>query len=216
MMAACELAPPATETAPDEPRLGELDQVARAHFTADQDEVTGRARRLAGSAEMRQDCVGHLADVAGPLGQLRARQRLDHRGLCLRGLPHCRRGVGAAVHRRHGGPDQRDVGGDQRPDVDDGGFIVAAGAAQPLGQRGPLRRDRGERVPDLVGGGADRRVQVSDMKPARRRALGDGQSPEPHGWAHRACRMAMSLSAPMISAVEAAPGSSCPTLRGPR
>ena len=88
-MAACELAPPATDTAPASHcrplTVGQLDEVGRVDLAADQDELSRRGRGRAGPAQVIEHGRGHLADVARALGQVGVGQRGEHGGLGLGG-----------------------------------------------------------------------------------------------------------------------------------
>ncbi len=163
---------------------------------------------------------GHLADVARPLGQVGVGQGGEHGGLSLGGRPDGGDAVGSGPHRVDRRADQGGVRRDQRADVDDAGLEILAALAQPAGERGPLLRDRGERRPDVVLA----RVRlapvrfagsVAEVDPPGADALRHRLTPVATGCGHRpAC--AAPARAPRMSAVETAPGSSWPTLRGPR
>ncbi len=228
----------------DQARLGQFDQVGRAHLAPDQDEVARLARRRqrrcesALRAQPLEDRAGDLPDVARPLGQLGVVQLLHRRGVPLGGLPHRGGGIGAVAHRRDRGRGERRIARYQRPDRDDLRFRTAPGLPQPFGQRGPLGRHRGERGGDVLGRGAGGRgvvdggvaddSQYARCRPRRHRQTAESDRrlgrragllshpPIPARPPHPAGREATSRSACRISADEAAPGSSCPTLRGPR
>ena len=216
MIAACELAPPATETAPTSP--ASASSIRSAGLTSRRTRMKSPAGRgAAGLAEPRED------GVRRPAG--RRRPARPSRGWpaprAPRPAPRWPAARPSQHHRRRGRRPRRGrrrgVGRDQPPDLDDGRFLIAPGVTQPFRQRESLRGYRRERVPDLLRRGADRRFGVGDVQGAQGDALGDGQPPEPHR--HQLIRSAAArrhAARARISAVNAAPGSSCPTLRGPR
>ena len=81
MIAACELALPDTDTAPNQPGFGEADQVGRVHLAADEDKVPGRRRGGAAAGQAGEHGVGDLPHVVRAGGQVRVGQRGDRRGL---------------------------------------------------------------------------------------------------------------------------------------
>ena len=85
MIAAWELAPPPTDTAPASPAVGQLDQVGRVDLAADQDERSRGGRGRGVPAQVIDHGRGHLADVARPLGQVGVGQGGEHGGLSLGG-----------------------------------------------------------------------------------------------------------------------------------
>ncbi len=200
-------------------RLGQPDEVGRVDLAADQDEVTGRKRRGFGARKVADHGLGHLADVARALGQVRVGQRGQQPGLGLAGLADGVRAVGAGPHRLKCLVDQGGVPRDQRGDVDDAGLQVLALVAEFGGQGGAVLGHGGEGGANVVLGRGPMSVGfaegVAEVDLAQAGPFGYRLPAVTAGSGHRPVRAA-SRRAPRMSAVETAPGSSWPTLRGPR
>ena len=198
-----------------QPVLGEPDQVGRIHLTLDEDEVTRRRRGGLARGEPGQHGVGDLADVIGAGRQVRVGQRGQDGGLGRRRLPHRVGSRASPRDRRHSGFDQARIESDQRADRDDVGLLVASLGVQPLRQRGSLRRHGRERLPDLIrAGGPGLPLEAGRIDLSRSGAFRHRKPLIAAGGRHGAA--STSRRAVRISTDEAAPGSSWPTLRGPR
>jgi len=136
--------------------------------------------------------------------------------------------VGAAPHRVKHRADQGGIRRDQRAYVHDAGVPVPAERTKLPGEHGAVVGHRGEGHAHLIRGGPGRRAVgapwrlavgstacVAEIDLADADSLGYRLSPVAAGTGHRPPRAA-SRRAARMSAVEAAPGSSWPTLRGPR
>ena len=199
-----------------QPGLGEADQVYRVHLALNQDEIPGRWRRRGASGEPGQHGVADLAHVVRACGEVRVGQRGDRGGLGGGRALDGGRGVRALHNRSHGRVHQRRIGRDQRADGDDAGLVAAPVVPQPLRQRRPFLCHGRERGRHLIRGGRTvTGVGVATVELPGRHPPGHGQAPVPAGLGHGPASVA-SRRALRISAVEAAPGSSWPTLRGPR
>ena len=91
------------------PTVGQLDEVGRVDLAADQDELSRRGRRAGWSAQVIEHGRGHLADVAGALGQVGVGQRGEHGGLGLGGRADRGDAVGSGLDRFDHGADQGGV-----------------------------------------------------------------------------------------------------------
>ena len=213
--------------------VGEPDQVRRVHLAADQDERAVRGGRHR-AGEPYDDRLRDLPHVARALRQVRVGKGLEDRGLCFRGVAHGDLGGGARQHRGRRGGGQRRIGRDQRADLHDACLAVSPGCAELRGEPGAFRGHGGEGGGHVIGPRAaalqarasawTRRAGprgVGQVQLARRHPVGDRRTAE---YRHRPASPALASPAPAaasrraarISAVDAAPGSSCPTLRGPR
>ncbi len=104
MIAACELAPPPTETAPASPASASRMRSAGSTSRRTRMNVAAGGGAALGATQVVGHGLGHLADVARALGQVRVGQRGQQRGLGLAGLSDRVRAVGA-------GPDRLDAPG---------------------------------------------------------------------------------------------------------
>ena len=165
----------------------------------------------------------------GGRGRQRVTPSITQNGFVLRLVAHAAgsAGRGERVERGHG---KRRVGGQQSADLDDVRLVGPSRLAEPSGERAPFGGDPGEGRAYVAGGhgrlgpcpvrcsrpGASGRV--GQVKLTGRHPLGDWRSAVRggHGAPAPASRAAASRRAVRISTVEAAPGSSWPTLRGPR
>ncbi len=164
--------------------------------------------------------AAHLADVGGPLGEGGVVQRSDGVRVLGDGLPDGHGDRRADGDPAGGGGPQVGVLGEVAVDLHDVGLLGPAADAQRVREDGEVLGDGVEGVLDLghrvgagtPGAGGGRRpvraVQPAQCHAGRRRTAREGLT------CHRAATAVARAS--KISAVEVAPGSWWPMLRGPR
>ena len=206
----------------DQPQTEVLEQVGGADFVADQYEPAGVRRRAHACTVARdpfQNPAPDLAYVGGPFAQCLVGQRVEHGGVAFDRVVDGPQRVGCG-RRLPGGLDKLRVAGDERADRHDVGGRAPALRAGPLGEPFQVECDRGERLCHVVGVDGCGSDVHRPVHPPRR---GDGgtrgharaRPPERRG-GHGAASATALARARRMRTVEAAPGSSCPIVRGPR
>ena len=216
MIAACELPPPATETAPARP--ASASSIRSAGLTSRRTRMKSPAGRGGAPAAARWSMTARptwrtspaRSAISGTASPASTAAWASVASVTAVGR------VGPARDRGHGGPHQRGIRCYQGRHADDVRLGGPAGHAKSFGQIVTVGGDRGERLADLLSRRIGGRARVGDVEQPRGHPLGHWLTREAGGLAHVACRAATSRRAPRISAIDAAPGSSCPTLRGPR